>query len=67
MQLWSWSNNSNQEWTPKLQGNGLWTFTVLTSGDCLDNAASTTSGTRMTQWACVSGNSNQQFELVRVR
>lgn len=67
MQLWSWSNNSNQDWTPHLQSNGLWTFTVLKSGDCLDNAGSTSSGTRMIQWPCGSGNPNQQFELVRVR
>jgi hypothetical protein len=67
MQLWAWSNNSNEEWTPKLQSNWLWTFAVLTSGDCLDNAGSLSSGTRMTQWSCTTGNSNQQFELVRVR
>lgn len=66
MQLWSWANNSNQQWLPKLQSNGLWTFTNLNSGECLDNAGSTTNGTRMTQWSCL-GNANQQFEVVRVR
>ena len=67
MQLWSWSNNSNQEWTPQLLSSGLWSFSVLTSGHCLDNSGSTTIGTRMTQWTCQSGNANQQYEMVRVR
>jgi hypothetical protein len=67
MQLWSWANNTNQQWLPSLQSNGLWTFTNRTSGDCLDNGGSVGNGTRMTQWQCGSGNPNQQFELVRVR
>lgn len=67
IQLWSWANNSNQQWLPQLQSNGMWTFTNLTSGSCLDNAGSTSSGTQMTQWACQSGNTNQQFELLRVQ
>lgn len=67
IQLWSWADNTNQQWLPQLQTNGLWTFTNLTSGSCLDNAGSTTSGTQMTQWSCQSGNSNQQYELVRIQ
>ena len=67
MQLWTWSGNYNQEWMPRLRGNGLWTFANRTSGACLDNSNSTGSGTRITQWLCGSWNPNQQFELLRIR
>ena len=67
IQLWTWANNSNQQWLPEQQSNGLWTFTNLTSGSCLDNAGSQTSGAQLTQWSCQSGNTNQEFELIRVR
>jgi hypothetical protein len=67
MQVWSWANNSNQQWMPSPLNNGLWTFKNLTSGDCLDNTNSVASGARLTQWSCGSNNKNQQFELIRVR
>jgi hypothetical protein len=67
MQVWSWANNTNQQWLPALQSNGLWTFVNRTSADCMDNANSVGSGTQMTQWACGSNNPNQEFELMRVR
>lgn len=67
MQLWTWLSGSNQQWAPRLQSNGLWTFANRSSGACLDNANSTGSGTRITQWMCGSWNPNQQFELLRVR
>ena len=68
IQLYQSYSNNNQQWLPTQVSTGIWTIKNLTSGLCLDDTnGSTSSGQQYQQWACSTGNANQQYTLTAVR
>jgi len=59
------SGSAKEEWKPVLLSNGLYNFVNLTSGMCLDNTGSMSSGVQMTQWSCTSGDTNKEWQLIQ--
>lgn len=66
VQLWQELDVDNQELAIEQQAGGSYTIKFKHSNKCLDvSGASTSSGTRLQQWAC-SGSDNQKFNFVRM-
>ncbi len=71
IQLWSYSGDSNEEWTAVLlstdsNGNGVYKFVAQNSGLCLDvPSASMSGGQQLDQYSC-NGSNAQAFTLLPV-
>jgi Bacterial Ig-like domain (group 2)/Ricin-type beta-trefoil lectin domain-like len=65
IQLWTYVNNSNQQWMPVLLGNGAFKFVVRNSSKCLDvPGASMAVSTQLQQFEC-NGTGAQSYTLQR--
>ena len=64
LQQWGRSGGTNQRWSVRSVGAGLYKITGAGSGKCVDvSGASPDDGTHLQQWDC-SGNANQSFRFV---
>lgn len=64
--IWEWLNNDNQLFRFQSAGTGRWRIISRHSEKCLDvDDFSQDAGANLAQWTCISGNTNQMFELQR--
>lgn len=65
--IWDYLGNDNQLFRFQSSGTGRWRIRPLHSDLCLDvDSFSQHAGANLMQWSCISGNTNQMFELQRV-
>jgi hypothetical protein len=64
IQLWAYSDGTNQQWQPVLEGGDQYRLVNRNSTKCL-TAPSSADGAQLTQATC-TGSSSQSFHLVRV-
>ncbi|MFC4261041.1 RICIN domain-containing protein [Marinobacter lacisalsi] len=65
--IWDWLGNDNQLFRFQSAGTGRWRIIPKHSEKCLDvNGFSQDAGANLVQWTCISGNTNQMFELDRM-
>ncbi|MGQ4386730.1 ThuA domain-containing protein [Streptomyces sp. SAS_270] len=62
LQLWSWSNGTNQQWQPVKETSGRYHFIARHSGKCLSTATAATNSVQLTQRTC-DNSSAQSFTL----
>ena len=57
IQLWTYGNGTNQQWTPVAHADGSYSFTPRNNtNECLDvTNVSTSDGARIQQWTCTGG------------
>jgi hypothetical protein len=61
IQLWSFSNGTNQQWQAVQEGSGYWHFVNMSSQKCL-TASGSADSTQLTQVTC-TGVASQSFRL----
>ncbi len=65
--IWDWLGNDNQLFRFQSAGTGRWRIIARHSEKCLDvDSFSQDAGANLMQWTCISGNTNQMFELQRL-
>lgn len=65
--IWNWLGNDNQLFRFQSAGTGRWRIIPKHSEKCLDvDSFSQDAGANLVQWTCISGNTNQMFELQRM-
>lgn len=64
---WSYWGGHGQQFRFQSAGSGVWRIIARHSEKCIDIAGnSSADGANAIQWTCISGASNQMFQLVRV-
>lgn len=65
--IWEWLGNDNQLFRFQDAGTGRWRIIPKHSEKCLDvDSFSQDAGANLMQWTCISGNTNQMFQLERM-
>jgi hypothetical protein len=63
IQQWGCSGHTNQQWTLKSVGTGIYNLVSVNSGKCMDvSGASMANGAKVIQYTCSSGN-NQRWKI----
>lgn len=68
IQIWEYWSGYGQQFRFQSAGTGVWRIINRNSEKCLDvEGASSSDGANVIQWTCISGATNQMFELINMK